>query len=210
MGVLQIVECKGFTKEEAFAKLHFDPNSPVIPGVNCTQAWHKAGSPVVGSQAFKRFITQQLEWKTKNQPGYGVHIVLEQNKKDVRSRPYTIINNKTEGTRSWHFVYQIREDVLDVHWLSEPNYNEEGELVNGQNEEMEISVVEQGKIVEVCESKADAFKKVKDLITATHKCYSIIPIKVPDIAPIAAFGIYTPSSNAKEGTFIACGINKEE
>ena len=75
---------------------------------------------------------------------------------------------------------------------------------------MEISVVEQCKIVEVCESKADAFKKVKDLITATHKCYSIIPIKVPDIAPIAAFGIYTPSSNAKEGTFIACGINKEE
>ena len=34
-------------------------------------------------------------------------------------------------------------------------------------------------------------------------------MKIPDIAPIAAFGIYTPSSGAKEGTFIACGINSD-
>ena len=75
---------------------------------------------------------------------------------------------------------------------------------------MEISVIEPGLIVEMCNSKAEALDKMKKLITATHKCYSILPIKVPDIAPIAAFGLYTPSSGAKEGTFIACGINAED
>ena len=210
MGVLKIVECKGYTKEEAFAHLHFDPNSPVIPGVNATQAWHKAGSPIVGSQAFKQFITQQLEWKTKNKPGYGIHIVLSPSKRDIRNRPYTIINNKTEGTREWQFVYQIREDVLDINWEVEPEYDDDGEMIPGTGEGAEISVMETGRIVDVCASKADACKRVKELITATHKCYSILPVKVPNIAPIAAFGIYTPSSNAKEGTFIACGIDKED
>lgn len=210
MGVLKIVECKGFTKDEAFANLNFDPNSPVIPGTNATQAWHKAGKPNVNTQEFKRFITQQLEDKTKNEPGFGIHIVLEAPIKDIRRRPYTVINNKVVGTRDWKFVYQIREDVLDVNWLAEPEYNEDGDLVPGTEEQMEISVVEPGLVVEVCESKAEAFEKMKKLITTTHKCYSILPVKVPNIAPIAAFGIYTPSSGAKEGTFIACGINKEE
>ena len=75
---------------------------------------------------------------------------------------------------------------------------------------MEISVTEPGLVVEVCDSKAEALDKMKKLITTTHKCYSILPVKVPNIAPIAAFGLYTPSSGAKEGTFIACGINKTE
>lgn len=210
MGVLKIVECQGFTKDEAFKKLNFDPNSPVIPGTNATQAWNKAGHPNVNTLEFKRFITQQLEEKTKNEPGYGIHIVLDPPTRDIRRRPYTVINNKTVGTREWRFVYQIREDVLDVHWLADPVFNEDGELVPGSEEEMEISVVEPGKVVEVCNSKAEAFEKMKKLITATHKSYSILPIKVPNIAPIAAFGIYTPSSGAKEGTFIACGIDKEE
>ena len=210
MGLLKIVECKGFTKDEAFANLGFDPNSPVIPGTNATQAWNKAGRPIVGSLDFKRFITQQLEEKTKNEPGFGIHIVLDPPVKDIRRRPYTVINNKATGTREWRFVYQIREDVLDVNWLAEPIIDENGNLVQAGEEVMEISVTEPGLVVEVCDSKAEALEKMKQLITATHKCYSIIPVKVPDIAPIAAFGIYTPSSGAKEGIFVACGINKEK
>lgn len=210
MGVLKIIECKGYTKEEAFAGLNFDPNNEIIPGVNATQAWNKAGKPIVGSVAFKRFITEELEKKTKNKPGYGIHIVLDPPVKDTRMRPYTIINNKTIGTRDWKFIYQIREDILDVNWLAEPVYNDEGELVPGTEEEMEISVAQPGPVVEICESKSEAFAKMKELITQTHKCYSIVPIKVPNIAPIAAFGLYTPSTGAKEGTFIACGINAED
>ena len=47
---------KPHSKEEAFANLDFDPNSPVIPGTNATQAWNKAGKPIPGTLDFKRFI----------------------------------------------------------------------------------------------------------------------------------------------------------
>ena len=210
MSILKIVECKGYTKEEAFANLRFDPNSPIIPGTNATQAWNRAGKPIPGSLDFKRFVTQQLEEKTKSKPGFGIHIVLDPPIKDVRRRPYTVINNKATGTREWKFVYEIREDILDVNWLANPSIDEDGNMTQVGEDVMEISVVEPGLVVEVCESKSEALEKMKELITQTHKCYSILPIKVPDIAPIAAFGIYTPSSGSKEGTFIACGINKED
>ena len=209
MGVLRIEECKGFTKDEAFAHLNFDPNSPVIPGTNATQSWNKAGRPNVNTLEFKRFIAQQLEEKTKNQPGYGIHIVLDPPVKDMRRRPYTVVNNKATGTREWKFVYAIREDKLDINFIQEHKQDENGDLVISNEETQEISVVEPGLIKEICDSKAEALDKMKKLITTTHKCYSILAMKIPDIAPIAAFGIYTPSSGAKEGTFIACGINRE-
>lgn len=210
MGLLKIVECHGFTKDEAFKDLLFDPNSSVIPGTNATQAWNKAGKPIPGTSDFKRFVTLQLLEKTKNEPGYGIHIVLDQPVRDIRRRPYTIINNKATSTREWKFMYWIREDRLDVSFYKEPEYDEDGELVQSDEEQMQISVTEPGLIVEMCESKAEALDKVKELTTATHKCYSILAVKVPDIAPEAAYCLYTPSAGAKEGTFIACGINKEE
>ncbi len=211
MGKLKIIECKGYTKDEAFKNLNFDPNSVVISGANATQAWAKAGKPVIGSVAFKRFIIQQLEDKTKNQPGYGVHIVLDPPVQDIRKRPYTIINNKVSGTREWKFIYQIREDILDLNILSTPTIDDDGNLVTTDGEAaIDVSVVSPGMVVEVCSSKSEAVNKVKELITANRRSYTIVPVKVPDIAPIAAFGIYTPSSGAKEGTFIACGIDREE
>jgi len=210
MGKLQIIECRGFTKDEAFANLNFDPNSPVVPGTNATQAWNKAGKPIPGTLDFKRFVTQQLEEKTKNAPGYGIHIVLDSPIRDVRKRPYTIINNKATSTREWTFQYWIREDKLDVNWIEEPKYDEYDGEIDGTEEKLSINVIEPGLIVEKCDSKAEAFDKVKILTSATHKSYSILAVKVPNIAPVAAYCIYTPSASAKEGTFIACGINKND
>lgn len=208
MGLLKIVECRGFTKDEAFANLNFDPNSPVIPGTNATQAWNKAGKPIPGTVDFKRFVTQQLEEKTKNAPGYGIHIVLDPPIKDVRKRPYTIVNNKATGTREWKFQYWIREDKLDITWFTEPKYDEYDGSIESTEEQFAINVVEPGLIVEVCDSKAKALEIAKERTAKTHKCHSIIAVKVPNIAPIAAYCLYTPSASAKEGTFIACGINK--
>ena len=37
----------------------------------------------------------------------------------------------------------------------------------------------------------------------------VVVVEVPNIAPISAFGVYTPSKNAKKGIFIACGVNAE-
>lgn len=203
MNRLKIIECQGYTKEEAFKELSFNPNSPVIAGSNATQAWKQAGSPNINSMEFKRFIAQQLDVKTKNQPGFGVHIVLDAPVPDVRTRPYEIFNNKAFATRDWKFVYQIREDVLHVENSSKEDDNGEMQDV------VEISVIEPGKVVEECDSKQKALQKAKELTAKTKKSYSILAVKIPDIAPISAFCVYTPSSNAKKGTFIACGINEE-
>ena len=207
---LKIIECTGYTKEEAFANLKFNPDSPVVPGSNATQAWGKVGKPNVNTLAFKRFIVEQLEEKTKNEPGYGIYIVIDPPIRDIRKRPYTVVNCKATATREWKFVYHIREDKLDINYLKEPIYDEYGELTDESEESMEISILEPGLIVATCESKAEALVKMKELITETHKCYSILPAKVPDITPVAAFGFYTPSSKAKKGTYIACGFEKEE
>jgi len=205
---LQIIECQGYTKEEAFAPLEFDPDSPMIPGVNATYAWYKAGKPNINTVNFRRFIVEQLEKKTKNEPGFGVYIMLKQPVKDIRKKPFTIVNCKTETTRKWKIIYQIREDDLSIKYLKEPIYDEYGELTDESQDSMEIAINKMGLIVDTCESKADALTKIKELITSTHKCYSLIPVKVPDVTSVAAFGFYTPSANAKKGIFIACGYNK--
>jgi hypothetical protein len=194
-----IKECQGYTKEEAFANLRFNPNSPIIKGANATQAWNLAGRPTIGTAKFKQFAIEQLADKTKFAPGYGIHIVLDSNMEDKRKRPYSVINNKTIGTREWKFKYQIREDIITV---EQTEYSDDETGLN-------ITVAERGMVVEECDSKAEALEIAKQLTAINHKDYSIVAIKVPDIAPISAFVLYTPSKNAKMGTFIACGINEE-
>lgn len=209
MTELKIVECKGFTKEEAFQHLNFNPDSPVIPGTNATQAWNKAGRPNVNTNAFKRFVVEQLDEKTKNTPGFGIYIVIDPPVKDIRRRPYTVVNCKVTSTRDWKIVYQIREDKLDINYFSEPVCDDKGEVTEESIESMEISITDPGVVVETCESKAKALERMKELITSTHKCYSVLAVKVPNVTPVSAFGFYTPSSNAKQGTYIACGFDRE-
>lgn len=193
-----IKECQGYTKEEAFAGLRFDPNSPLIKGANATQAWNLAGRPTIGTTKFKQFVVEQLADKTKFEPGYGIHIVMDASVEDKRKRPYTVINNKTIGTREWKFKYQIREDVIDFEEIETEDY-----------QDVSITVAERGMVIEECDSKAEALEIAKKLTTLNHKNYSVVAIKVPDKSPISAFVLYTPSKNAKVGTFIACGINGE-
>jgi hypothetical protein len=193
-----IKECQGYTKEEAFAHLKFNPNSPLIKGANATQAWNLAGRPIIGTTKFKQFVAEQLADKTKFAPGYGIHIVMDSNVEDKRKRPYSVINNKTIGTREWKFKYQIREDVI--------NYDI---IESGDQEDVSITVAARGMVIEECDSKAEALEIAKQLTTQNHKHYSISAIKVPDKSPISAFVLYTPSKNAKMVTFIACGVNEE-
>lgn len=193
-----IKECQGYTKDEAFASLKFNPNSPLIKGANATQAWNLVGRPMVGTTKFKQFVVEQLADKTKFAPGYGIHIVMDSNVEDKRKRPYSVINNKTIGTREWKFKYQIREDLINFDVIESEGY-----------EDVSITVAERGMVVEECDSKAEALEIAKRLTTQNHKNYSIVAIKVPDKSPISAFVLYTPSKNARVGTFIACGINSE-
>lgn len=198
MGEPIIKECQGYTKEEAFAGLRFDPNSPLIKGANATQAWNLAGRPTIGTTKFKQFVVEQLADKTKFEPGYGIHIVMDASVEDKRKRPYTVLNNKTIGTREWKFRYQIREDSIICENIEGEDYSD-----------VSITVAERGMVVAESDSKAEALELAKQLTSQTHKDYSIVAIKVPDKSPISAFVLYTPSKNAKVGTFIACGINGE-
>ena len=47
---------------------------------------------------------------------------------------------------------------------------------------------------------------MKEWITETKRDYVVNVSKVTDHNPIAAYGLYTPSTSAKEGTYIAFGV----
>ena len=204
---LKIIECKGYTKEEAFAELDFDPNHPAIPGCNATQAWNKAGKPIPGTLDFKRFVIQQLAEKTKSVPGLGIHIVIESPIKDTKKRPYTVINKKTEGVRDWHYSYFIQEAELSVNELPTLETDIDGNVIQGEKE-IDITILNRGAVVDITDNKADALQRVKELTTQTHKDYAILVVQTPDISPIAGYSIYTPSAGTKKGTWIAAGYNK--
>lgn len=203
---LKIIECKGYTKEEAFADLDFDPNHVAIPGCNATQAWSKAGKPMPGTKDFKRFVTQQLNEKTKNVPGLGIHIVIDSPIKDTKKRPYTIINKKTEGVRDWHYSYFIQETELSINELPNIETDIDGNAIKGAND-LDITILKRGAIVDAVDNKAEALQRVKELTTETHKDYTILVVQVPNISPIAGYSIYTPSAGTKKGTWIAAGFN---
>ena len=201
---LKIEVCKGYTKDEAFAHLDFNPNHTAIPGCNATQAWNKAGKPTPGSNKFKQFIVQQLYEKTKNVKGLGIYIVLEPPIKDTKKRPYTIINKKTEGTRSWNYAYFIQESELSINELPNYDVDENGKLIKNFND-LDITILKRGPIVDIVDSKSEALNRAKELTTETHKDYTILVVQVPDVSPIAGYSIYTPSAGTKKGTWIAAG-----
>lgn len=208
MGLLKIVECKGYTRDEAFANLNFNPNHIAISGVNCTQAWTKIGRPLPGTKAFNIFITEQLAEKTKNVPGLGLYIVIDPPIQDIRKRPYSIINNPVEGTRDWTLVYQVREDDLNITELPSGSVNEDGDYIIDSTK-TSIDIASIGKVIAECSSKAEALAEAKRLTTDNKRSYTIVPVKIPDLAKISAYCVYTPSAKAKEGTFIAFGFNEE-
>lgn len=209
MSVLKIVKCKGVDKDDAFKNLNFDPNCKAIPGRNVTYAWKQAGSPALNSKKFIEFITGQLQKKTKNTPGLGVHLSMESWFKDNKIRPYKIYNCKTEGARCWIMKYQICEDEIVEGEI--PNYKEDinGELVEDFKTK-DIQVTSNGKIIMECDTKQDALTNAKKLTTLTHKNYSIKVVKVPDHTRIAAYCMYSPSIRTTEGTWVAAGFPFEE
>lgn len=203
MATLKIKECTGYTKEEAFAELNFDPINPLVKGNNATLAWINAGRPFPGSNKFKVFAIQQLVEKTKNKPGYGLHIVLENGVGNYRKRPYTVVNNKTTTTREWTIAYLIREDQLAMEHIPDEDSIEENAT------KLDISIMKMGPIVDTCESKAEAIARMKELTTENHKDYTALAVKIPDINAAAAYCIYTPGKKTKEGRYVAFGYDKE-
>lgn len=209
MQSLKIIECKGYTREEAFQDLLFNPYHEAIPGTNCTQAWNKAGRPMPGTKNFNIFAVEQLAEKTKNVSGLGLYIVVDAPTPNTRKRPYSVLNNVVDSTRLWQpMQYAIVESNIVMDDFPIIEENDEGELIKSGSF-TEPSIAEYGKFIGIVDNKAEALQKIKDLICKTNKDYIALAIKTPDRNPVAIYGKYVPSANTKIGTYIAFGYNPD-
>ena len=159
-------------------------NSPFQLVKNATTMWRKAGSPVAGEE-LKTFMREYLAKETKNFPGQGCYIVVDSAVSDSRENPYKIHNIPTEGKRKFKRVY---------------------ELINSAT----------GELIDSAESKEEAIKLAKAIVTKQKETLGVGVKHVCRIANVVVEGQaeaftfeYTPSQNAKEGTFLLFGIEAE-
>lgn len=196
---LKIAAVKGFTKEQALEQVNFNAGFK-----NATQAWIKAGKPTYGTNDFKVFATEYLKKATKGTAGVGAHVVIESGIADSRERPYKVISVSNEGTRKYATVYQIVEAELKRKEVKVIKTDKEG--VEKEVKEIKAEVLALGSVVDTASKKGEAEEKMKEWITETKRDYVINVVKTTDHNPIASFGLYTPSTSAKEGTYIAFGV----
>ena len=167
------IEVKGYTKEEALAKVPFQ----VIK--DATQAWKNAGKPMTGDQ-LKEFMATYLEKNTKFANGIGCIITVESGIADTRERPYTVTAIKNEqGKRNYKTAIQ----GIDT---------------------------ETGKIMFTSfGTKDEAEKLAKELYTEKDyrgNLHAVYTKQVVEGEPGAFDVEYTPSKNAKQGTWLAFGV----
>lgn len=184
---MKSVQAKGYSKEKALATTDLDVNLEMLK--NATRKWKEAGSPVGG----KELTAFMVEYMAANKKNIGAYIVVEPSSDDTRTRPYSVINEPTRGRRKKKTVYQIKEGTFDV----KESKNEDGDPVK------KVTVKSLGPVVHKAEKKDEAISSMKELIEANHTDYVIeIVSEVVEGQPYAAYGKYTPSKSAKEGTFV--------
>lgn len=187
---MKIVEAEGYSKEKAYKETGLELDIEMIR--NATASWKKAGSPVDGKK-LREFLAAYF----KKEKTPGVVIAVTPSSDDTRQRPYTIVNEVTTGKRKATSVYQVKEAVLK-HKTKEVT-NEEGEVEKVIN----VEVVSTGVIAAKGSKKDQALKLMKDLIRDNRKDYVIEIVKeITEGQKYAAYGLYTPSTNAEVGKFI--------
>lgn len=175
------VDISAYTLKEADEQLKTKVNYARF--ANSTQAWKKAGSPIITSPAFKEFCADQLASKCKNKPGLGLVIIAAEGHADTRERPYAVTNVINEkGKRHYKTTYTLYDYSDSTH------------------------PVVLAKTTDNKSKALEAAKKlyVKDGFKGKAKC---IYGKAVDKGEEVAFEInYAPSTNAKLGTFVYVGI----
>jgi hypothetical protein len=196
---VKVVECKGFTKDEALKSV-----SNFTTDYNATTAWINAGKPTVGTPGFKAFCAEYLKKKTKANKGVGCYITLEAGSADTRMNPYKVFSIATTQARKFKRVYQIMEAEIDVK-------NQTITLEDGTEEVKQVPVLKNvGVVVEEADKKSVAEDLMKQLISLNKRSYFInIVNKCVEGEPVAAYGVYTPSTSAKVGTYIAFGVEMD-
>jgi len=146
---------------------------------NVTQSWKNAGSPIT-DKSFKEFAVDSLAKNhLANAEGVGLIVAVANGSADTRERPYKYTNNVVEGKKSVERVYEVRRK-------------------------------DNGTVVATGATKSDAEKKAKKLmpeVKADLEC--IIVYHVTEGKELAFTLEYTPSTNAKEGTYVVFGNERQ-
>lgn len=146
---------------------------------DATQAWKLAGKPVT-DKTLNAFCGEYLQKHTKFAAGIGCSITFEAGQADTRERPYTMNDVKNEkGKRKYKTGYQAVNPAT-------------------------------GEVLFVnFESKKAAQDQAKELYTKKGYKGNIVCKYIHEVVegePLAFTVDYTPSKSAKEGTYIAFGV----
>lgn len=187
---MKTIEVQGFSKAKAFEQANLNVDIEMLK--NATIAWKKAGSPMSGKN-LNEFLTSYL----KSKKAVGGYLVIDAASDDTRTRPYSVINEVTDGKRKSKTFYQVKEADLKVKYTKE--VNEEGVEI----ETPKVTVVSVGATVGKAERKEAAMKLMKENVDL-HKRDFLIEIakEVVEGKKYAGYGIYTPSKSAKLGKFL--------
>lgn len=168
-----------FEEIKAYTKNEATEKAPFQIIKDATQAWKNANKPLTGS-ALKEFMAEYLEKNTKFAAGIGCMITVDAGQADTRERPYTVTAIKNEqGKRGYKTAIQ----GLDK---------------------------ETGNILFTCfGTKDDAEKMAKALYTDKDfkgNIHAVYTKQVVEGEPGAFDVEYTPSKNAKIGSYLAFGV----
>lgn len=133
-------------------------------------------------------------------------MIIEAGVADTRERPYKVIPVITDGARKFKRTHQIIEAELATKMVkvnvTDPETNEVT-----VKEEMVAEIVSLGSVVATADKKSEALDEMKEWITAEKRDYVVVIAKeVVEGKAIAAYGVYTPSISAKQGTYVAFGV----
>lgn len=149
---------------------------------DATQAyknWKEKQGGAVTEREVKEFMLEYLMKKTKNCPNAGFLICTDAAVADTRERPYKVENVKGEGKRKYKTTYVAIDNETNA------------------------------PIGKWDTNKADALNAIKEMYKSGEYRGSGRLEKVKEVvegqATVATFE-YTPSKNAKNGTWIAFGI----
>lgn len=195
---MKLVEAQGYSKAKAFETTNLDIELDMLK--NATLAWKKAGSPM-GTKDLNKFMSGYI----KDKKAMGAYLVVDPSADDTRLRPYTVINEVTQGRRKASTVYQIKEAEFKVKMIDK--VDEEGQTVTDENGDVvkvpKVTVVSTGAVEGRADRKDAALKTMKELIEANKKDYVIEIVKeITDGQKYAGYGQYTPSKSAKVGKFV--------
>ena len=191
-------EAVGYSKQKAIESINLDVNLEKF--VNATSKWKNAGSPL-NTKDLNNFMTSYL----KGTKAMGGYIVVDAAVDDTRQRPYSVINEVTDGKRKTKTFYQIKEAEFTTKYKKENKVvlDEEGNEVTKEVEIPVVKLTAVGAIVDKADKKDAANRLMKELITENKRQYVIeIAKEVVEGKKYASYGDYTPSSAAKQGKFI--------